>query len=273
MAVLKGTAIMVDSPTPQPTPSPSAAPAPAAEQWNTRTANGDLTQEELSRRRELSEAQSKAYVEKRMQEAGIGGAPLERIGGRFKSTYEMEDDGGYDPVEALRQNQTLAQRSNETQQAMAQIEQAKGEVDKQIQEQTNSVNFYILQFATDLFAFDVSCFGLLLPLTLPIYDFLIVPILGYELYNAWTGNASLIPYFPKLSWQSFLKPGGGGDASPIPLPETPLLVLVFVVILILGLLTLIEGALIAAIIYAWNNPSEAGAMLSGFLGMPSIPGL
>lgn len=225
--------------------------------------------EERQRTEQLHRAQAKSVHDKM-------NAPLPNVPSKTNASSGPTmggSDEGYDPVEALRQGQASAQRSNEAQEAMAQIEQAMGEVDKQIQEQTNSVNFYILQFATDLFAFDVSCFGLLLPLTLPIYDFLIVPILGYELYNAWTGNASLIPYFPKLSWQSFLKPGGGGDASPIPLPETPLLVLVFVVILILGLLTLIEGALIAAIIYAWNNPSEAGAMLSGFLGMPSIPGL
>lgn len=264
---------MVDSPTPQPTPPTSAPAAPQT---------GVPTDLEQSRQQALAEAQSKAFVESRMRESGLGGTTLPTNGpsvsltptpgGAVPIPYGREDEP-YDPVEALRQGQASARRSNEAEDALAQIEQAKGEVDKQIQEQTNSVNFYILQFTTDLMAFDMSCFGLTLPITLPIYDLLIVPILGMELYHAWNGTPSLIPYFPKLTWQSFMKPGGGGETPPVPLPQTVLCVLVFFVMLLLGLLTLLEAGFIAAVIYAWQNPTEAGQMLSGFLGMPSIPGL
>ncbi len=190
---------------------------------------------------------------------------------RDETSQQMSvEDQAMSTVEQLARNRAQAGMA----QQQAASAEAKSETGDKIQQQTNSLNFYILEFTSNLVAFDVSCLGLTLPFTLPLYVALIVPILGYELYNAWNGNESLIPYFPKLTWQSFLKPGSSGDdAPPVPLPDMVLYIGVFCFILFLILMTIIETGFVIAVIYAWNNPTLGLQMFSQLIGMPKIFGL
>ncbi len=181
-------------------------------------------------------------------------------------TSQTVGDEGYDPVETLRQSQAQAGMA----QASASVSEAVEEVDKQIQGQADSINYWLLQALSYLISFDASCFGLTLPLTLPLYDALIIPIFGYELYNSWTGNESLFPYFPRLSWQSFFKPGGGDEQiPPVPLPETPLQITILAIIIILGVASFIEVGLISIVFLSGH---ELLNELTNFFGI-SLPGI
>lgn len=194
-----------------------------------------------------------------------------------------EDEGGagggegLDPVERLAQSRAaagLAQSADGGGGGTGDIASALGEMDEKIQAKTNSVNFYILQGLMDLFAFDMSCLFLTAPLTLPIYDILIIGVLGYELYNGFTGNKSIVPYFPELTWESFTTPGKEKSSSPIPLPRTPLYILVLWVILLLIPLNIIELAFITFFLYALTDPTAAFNAASAFFPFVSqLPGI
>lgn len=173
---------------------------------------------------------------------------------------EEGEGGDYSPEENLVRSQASAglAAQNATQQGAPNPEE-------EIQKQTNSVNHYILQTETELIATDVSTFGISLLVTVP-FRLVFCAVLGYQLYNAFTGNESFIPYFPKLTIESFFPPG-----SKISAPVPPVFVQLAVVayLIYVGLLTLTCVGLLALLILAITDPlGTAGAIFSFFQTTP-----
>lgn len=216
-----------------------------------RERGADLTTEEQQRRRALSDAQSKEYVRQRMAGAGLSALPPARAKKEDAQGMGYVDEGGEIPS-TDRMRETLAR--NQASSSLAQGAGGGGmpDVDKEIQKQTNAANHYlVIEILPQLFAFDASCFFLTTIVTMPIYFFIIVVYLGSQLKNGFTGNKSLIPYFPELTWESFAPPG---TQMSVPLPKMILYVLTLWAILLLLLASTVWAGIIMLAVQAMTDP-------------------
>lgn len=181
--------------------------------------------------------------------------PEEEPGGRGRDDGRQSDEGGSeDPVERAQKLAEEKAQAGAAAQAAAGAA-ASGDVEEKIQEQTNSINHYlVVQFLPTLFGFDASCFFLTTIFTIPIYYLIIGVLLGLELKSAMTGSKSMIPYFPKLTWASFAPPG---TMISLPLPDMVLYMIVFWAILMLNIATVIWAGLIYMFVLAVTDPGSA----------------
>lgn len=222
--------------------------------------NGDLSQEEINRRRELSSAQARAYADQRMADAGIGRS-FERAEDSYRSTYEDSDDEpgentAADPVETLRQNQAAARLTA----GLAGTGGAAEEVKEEIQTHIDKANHYLLvEILPNVVSFDLSSFGLLSFLTLPFVYWPVALLWGLEVYNDFTGNTT--PLTPRLSWKSFSPPATDID---IPLPTAPLWIAYIAYVFLISILSLFWIAVAFIILYGINTA------LSPFGGLSKI---
>lgn len=129
---------------------------------------------------------------------------------------------------------------------------------KKIQSQIDSINhFLVVEMMPDIVSLDIACFGLLSCLTLPLYYWPVAALIGIEVYNDFTGKKEpTIPGtgfpFPRLTWKSFMSPGG--TDIDIPLPTQPLWVAWVAYVALISALSIVWLGIVAMIVYAWNNP-------------------
>lgn len=178
---------------------------------------------------------------------------------------EGGEEGDYSPEENLVRSQASAGLA-----AQSAAQQGAPNVDDEIQKQTNSVNHYILELEGQLISIDVSTIGLALFLTIP-FRLVFCTVLGYQLYNAVTGNKSIIPYFPELTVESFFPPGG--SKISVPLPQITVIIAVLAYIILVVVLNIVYMGMLAFILYALMEPSGAmAAAMSLFSFFKTSPG-
>ncbi len=145
---------------------------------------------------------------------------------------------------------------------------------KKIQTQIDSINHYlVVEIMPEVLSCDVACFGLISFITLPLFYWPVAAIIGLEVYNDFTGAEPKLPGtmfpWPKLTWKSFMSPGG--TEIEIPLPTQPLWLAWIAYVAFIGCLSIVWLGLLGLIIYIWSDPLQAlsnfGEMLPFFSSM------
>jgi len=204
---------------------------------------------------------------------GVGGDTVEEEEPELEIDEDEGDgsDEGLDPVERLAQGQAAAGLAQAAGEGGGSV--GSGDIGEKIQEKANSLNHYlVVEFLPELFAFDAGCMFITTIFTMPIYFFIIVVYLGYQLYNGFTGNKSMIPYCPELTWESF-SPAGTGEIS-IPLPRMVLYIATLWAILLLCIASTVWAGLVMMAVYAMVDPlaalDAATQIFSFFIDLPAI---
>lgn len=169
--------------------------------------------------------------------------------------------GGMDPVaaqhEKLSQDQTQAGLAQAAKQASEGVEKAKDEISKQ----TSRINHWMLEAEGEMISMDFSTVGISLVATLPI-RIVFCGILLLELKHGFNGSKSMIPFFPKLTWESFMPPS---TEISIPLPAVPLQVSVLAYLIGVALFTTVALGIIALVVVELGAIGGAAAYGLSFI--------
>jgi len=195
---------------------------------------------------------------KPMSDGDLPGGTTSEAGGKQSAGGDSDGagSGSQDPVAIQREKL----RNDTAQAAMAKLagesSAADMDIDGQINKQTSRLNHWMLEAEIDgLIDSDISTCGLSLIVTLPT-RIVFCGVLALELKHAVLGSKSMIPYFPTLTWESFMPPG---TEISIPAP-TFLLWLAVVAYLITVILATLVIAAIIGIIYG----ATIGGAIAGF---------
>lgn len=166
------------------------------------------------------------------------------------------DSGSQDPVAVQREKLRNDTAQAAMQKLAGESSAADMDIDGQINKQTSRLNHWMLEAEIDgLLDSDISTCGLSLIVTLPT-RIVFCSVLAIELKHAVLGSKSMIPYFPTLTWESFMPPS---TEISIPLPTFFLYVAV-----VAYLIAVVGATLVALTIIAIIYGAMAGGAIAGF---------
>ncbi len=119
-----------------------------------------------------------------------------------------------------------------------------GDPDDPISKQTSKINHWMLEAEYEMIASDFSTLGLALIVTLPT-RIIFCTILALELKHSFFRSKSMIPYFPTLTWESFMPPA---TEISVPLPTVSLQIAVLAYLIGVATITTVAVGIIAIIL-------------------------